>query len=111
LSDWLSRAHYDTLLSGGVKLFLYQRAMIHSKTATVDSIWSTIGTANLDRVSLLGNYEVNVEITDAGMAHLMEKVFLADLSNCRELTLDAWRARPAYARLAEAIIKPLRPLV
>lgn len=111
LTDWLSRAHYDALLSGGVRLFLYQGAMIHSKTATVDSIWSTIGTANLDRVSLLGNYEVNVEVIDESMAHLMEEVFLTDLSNCRELTLDDWRARPAYARLAETIIKPLRPLL
>jgi len=111
LTDWLSRAHYDTLLTGGIKLFLYEGAMIHSKTATVDSIWSTVGTANLDRLSLLGNYEVNVEIVDENMAHLMEDVFRTDLTNCHELTLDEWRARPRYARLAEAIIKPLRPLL
>ena len=111
LTDWLSRAHYDTLLHGGVRLFLYEGAMIHSKTATVDSIWSTIGTANLDRLSLLGNYEVNVEIIDEGMAHLMEDVFRTDLTNCHELTLEEWRRRPRYVRLAEAIIKPLRPLL
>jgi len=111
LTDWLSRAHYDTLLTGGIKLFLYEGAMIHSKTATVDSVWSTVGTANLDRLSLLGNYEVNVEIINENMAHLMEDVFRTDLTNCHELTLDEWRRRPRYARLAEAIIKPLRPLL
>jgi len=111
LTDWLSRAHYDTLLAGGVKLFLYEGAMIHSKTATIDSTWSTVGTANLDRLSLLGNYEVNVEIVDETMAHTMEDVFRTDLTNCHELTLDEWRQRPQYARLAETIIKPLRPLL
>ena len=111
ISDWLSRAHYDTLLSGGVKLFLYEGAMIHSKTATIDSIWSTIGTANLDRLSLLGNYEVNIEIIDEKMARLMEEVFTTDLGNCHELTLANWRKRPRYAQLAEQIIKPLRPLI
>ncbi|MDR2896895.1 MAG: phospholipase D-like domain-containing protein [Propionibacteriaceae bacterium] len=111
LADWLSRAHYDALLTGGVKLFLYQGAMIHSKTASIDSIWSTIGTANLDRVSLLGNYEINVEIIDPSVAAKMEAVFRNDLSNCQALSLDTWRARPYYAQLAESILKPLRPLL
>jgi cardiolipin synthase len=111
LTDWLSRAHYDTLLSGGVKLFLYEGAMIHSKTATIDSIWSTVGTTNLDRVSMLGNYEVNVEFMDEAMARTLEDTFRTDLTNCHELTLDEWRRRPQYAQVAEAILKPLRPLL
>ncbi len=111
LTDWLSRAHYDTLLAGGIRLFLYQGAMIHSKTATIDSVWSTIGTTNLDRVSLLGNYEVNVEIVDPDLAHQLEEAFQTDLGNCHELTLAEWRARPRYAQAAETILKPLRPLL
>jgi cardiolipin synthase len=111
LADWLARAHYERLLAGGVKLFLYQGAMIHSKTATIDGTWSTVGTANLDTVSLVGNYEVNVEVTSADFAALMERVFRTDLANCRPLDLAEWRRRPWYARLSEAILAPLRPLL
>jgi cardiolipin synthase len=111
LADWLARDHYDALLSGGVQLYLYQDAMIHSKTATIDGRWSTVGTANLDTVSLLGNYEVNVEVVDAGCAAVMERVFETDLANCRRLDLAEFRRRPWYQRLSEAILAPLRPLL
>ncbi|MDR0960444.1 MAG: phospholipase D-like domain-containing protein [Propionibacteriaceae bacterium] len=107
MADWLSRARYETLLEGGVKIFLYQKAMIHSKTAVIDSVWSTIGTANLDSLSLLGNYEINLEVFDRSLASTMEDVFTMDLTNCRELSLEEWTQRPFYARLAERILRPL----
>jgi cardiolipin synthase len=110
-ADWLARDHYETLLSAGIKLFLYQGAMIHSKTATVDHTWSTVGTANLDSLSLVGNYEVNVEVISADFAAAMEQVFRTDLANCVRLELGEWRQRPWYARLSEAILAPLRPLL
>ena len=46
----------------------YRDAMVHAKTATIDGTWSTVGTANVDRLSLQGNYEINVEIIDPGLA-------------------------------------------
>jgi cardiolipin synthase len=67
ITDWLSRGFYATLLRGGVTIWRFERAMIHAKTMTVDGRWSTIGTANIDRLSLTGNYEVNVEIFDRGV--------------------------------------------
>jgi cardiolipin synthase len=111
MADWLSRVSYDELLAGGVRLFLYQDAMIHSKTATVDGIWSTVGTANLDRLSLAGNYEINVEMFSEPVAATMERVFANDLQNCVELTRDEWATRSLAARLSEAAIAPLRPLL
>lgn len=111
VADWLSRGFYRLLLSRGVRLFLYQGAMVHAKTATVDGVWSTIGTANIDRLSLVGNYEINVEITDADVAAQMEDIFRMDASNCVELTLRRWRERPLAAKISETILTPLRPLL
>lgn len=111
VADWLSRGFYRLLLSRGIRLFLYQGAMVHAKTATVDGIWSTIGTANLDRLSLLGNYEINVDITDAGVAAEMEAIFAMDAGNCLELTLQEWQHRPLAAKVSEAVLTPLRPLL
>lgn len=111
VADWLSRGFYHLLLSRGVRLFLYQDAMVHAKTATVDGLWSTIGTANLDRLSLMGNFELNVEFLDAEVAAEMERIFDLDGTNCVELTLQEWGSRSWVAKLSEAILSPLRPLL
>ncbi|HEX7736591.1 MAG TPA: phospholipase D-like domain-containing protein [Ktedonobacteraceae bacterium] len=111
LADWLARGLYTQCLNGGVRLFLYQDAMVHAKTATIDGIWSTIGTANLDRLSLLGNFEVNVEIYDAALAQQMETIFLQDSTNARELTLEQWKRRSPLQIFAETVLAPLRPLI
>ncbi|MCB7137531.1 phospholipase D-like domain-containing protein [Cellulosimicrobium marinum] len=111
VADWLSRGLYSALLRGGVRIHLYENAMVHAKTATIDGRWTTIGTANIDRLSLTGNYEVNLEITDRGVAEQMEKVFDVDLTNTRELTLAEWDERSVVAKLGEVLLTPLRPLL
>lgn len=111
VADWLSRGFYTHLLANGVRLFLYQDAMVHAKTATIDGRWATIGTANIDRLSLVGNYELNVEVVDAGLATRMEEIFAMDSGNCRELTLEEWGARPLAAKVSETVLLPMRPLL
>ena len=110
VADWLSRGFYRRLLEGGVRLFLFQNAMVHAKTATIDGIWSTIGTANMDNLSLAFNYELNVEILGAETAEVMETIFSQDLGNCVEVTLEEWERRSIVAKATEAILAPLRPL-
>src|SRR5690606_33026034 len=75
VADWLSRGYYSQLLAAGIRIFRYSGAMVHAKTATIDGNWSTIGTANIDRLSMTGNYEVNVEFIDPAMAAAMERIF------------------------------------
>lgn len=111
VADWISRGYYRALLTGGVRLFLYQGAMVHAKTALIDDAWATVGTANLDNLSLIGNYEVNLEVTDPDMNSKMAEVFQLDLTNCRELTLDEWTRRPLMVKFSEALLKPLGPLI
>ncbi|WP_040157668.1 phospholipase D-like domain-containing protein [Nigerium massiliense] len=111
VADWLSRGFYDLLLRNGVRLFLYQGAMVHAKTATIDGVWSTIGTANIDRLSLVGNYEVNVEIIDHDLASELEKIFAMDSGNCVELSREEWGGRSVVTKISEAVLVPLRPLL
>ncbi len=111
VADWLSRGFYSSLLRGGVRLMLYQSAMVHAKTATIDGQWTTIGTANIDRLSLTGNYEINVELYDSGLAEQMQRVFATDCSNARELTLAEWERRHVAAKFSETVLAPLRPLL
>ncbi len=111
LSDWLSRGFYRSLLQDGVTILLYRNAMIHAKTATIDGSWSTVGSANIDRLSLTGNYEINLEIHDAGFASDMQKIFEFDSRNCKVLTMEEWQHRSFIARFSEVVLVPLRPLL
>jgi len=111
VADWLSRGFYAQLLRHGVRLLLYQGAMVHAKTATIDGQWSTIGTANIDRLSLLGNYEINMEVFNADVARQMEEIFAVDSSNTRELTLPGWRRRHYMVKFSETVLTPFRPLL
>jgi len=111
VTDWLSRGFYGRLLRAGVEIYRYTDHMVHAKTATIDGQWSTIGTANIDRLSLLGNYEINLELLDPGFAGEMQGVFDEDLAKAVPLTLAEWNSRPWVARAYEAILRPLGPLL
>lgn len=110
IADWLSRGYYTGLLRDGIRLFLFHNAMVHAKTATIDGRWSTIGTANIDRLSLAGNYEINAEITSPQVASALEKIFMTDLSNCTEMDLTRWERRSIVAKGTEALLAPWRPM-
>lgn len=111
VADWAARALIQPLLAGGVRIFLFRHAMIHAKTMTVDGRWTTIGTTNLDRLSLTGNYEINLEIYDGDLARAMIDVFAVDMSNSRELTIEEWLGRSRVSRTVERILRPLAPLL
>ncbi|GCE20732.1 hypothetical protein KDK_45320 [Dictyobacter kobayashii] len=109
VADWLSHGFYTQCLKNGIRLLLYSDAMIHAKTATADGKWSTVGTANLDRLSMFGNFEVNMEFYDTDVAEEMEKIFAYDSSRAHELTLKQWEKRPFYWKLGEYMLYTFRP--
>jgi len=111
VADWLSRGYYGEMLAAGVRIFRFQDAMVHAKTCTIDGRWSTVGTANIDRLSMTGNYEINVELIDDSFAAEMERIFRTDLSNCVELTAERWEERGIHKRFTELVLAPLRPLL
>jgi cardiolipin synthase len=111
VADWVSRGYFAQLLESGVRILRFRDAMVHAKTATIDGNWSTVGTANIDRLSLQGNYEINVEFVDPDLAVAMEEIFAVDESNALELTLSEWQARDLHRKFTEIVLKPLRPLL
>jgi cardiolipin synthase len=111
VADWISRGFFSELLASGVQILRYRDAMVHAKTATIDGSWSTVGTANLDTLSLTGNYEINVEIIDEAYAARMEEIFAVDEANALELTLSEWEARDLHRKFTEAFLAPLRRLL
>jgi cardiolipin synthase len=111
VADWISRGYFSQLLGAGVRIFRFKDAMVHAKTSTIDGTWSTVGTANVDRLSLQGNYEINVEVIDEAFAATLEDIYRTDESNCLELTQGEWEARDLHRKFTEMVLFPLRPLL
>jgi cardiolipin synthase len=89
---------YGDLLRAGVRLYEFEPTLIHQKIVIVDEIWSHIGSTNFDARSLSLNEEVGIGIRDATVAKQLKGAFAADLQRSRELSLEAWRARPWRSR-------------
>ena len=84
-----ARMTYDYLLKSGVRIYEYCDRPLHGKVALVDEDWSTVGSSNLDPLSLSMNLEANVLIRDRGFnRQLFER--LEDLSDnhCQVMSVD-----------------------
>lgn len=126
-----SRMLYNYLLRDGVRIHEYCERPLHGKLALVDREWSTVGSSNLDPLSLSLNLEANLVIRDAAFnAQLAEHLETLAHSQCKAVTLQRvlrgywWRAPLIFmafhfTRLFPAIVgwlpahqprlKPLQP--
>jgi cardiolipin synthase len=95
------RSYYEDLLETGVKIFERKTRMLHSKSAVIDGVWSTVGSTNLDWRSLVYNDELNAVVLGPEFARQMNAVFAKDLANSEEITRDQWARRPLKDRLKE----------
>lgn len=96
-----SRASYEELLEGGVRIYEQKHALLHAKTAVFDHALSFVGSANMDMRSFLHNNEVNAVIVGREFALKMETVFERDLRETQEVTRAEWRKRPITDRLKQ----------
>ncbi len=110
---------YHHLLKAGVRIFEYGERPLHAKVALVDGEWATVGSSNLDPLSLALNLEANVFIRDpdfnqalhARLEHLMrahsQEVDAASLGPVSGLALVrsylAFHVMRKFARWARAL--------
>lgn len=104
LADWVARPFFGQLLEAGVEIWLYQHAMIHAKTVIADGFRSIVGTANIDRLSMAGNFEVTVQIDSEEFGEQMEHVFERDLETSRKVNLEEWNSRSRWVRFLERLV-------
>ncbi len=108
---YAGRSFLDRLLAAGVRVFELQDAMPHAKTATIDGVFSTIGSANMDQRSFRLNFEANLFFYGAEVATQLEHDFLSLCSQTKEVTLESRQALSKYQRLAEGVGRVLAPLL
>jgi cardiolipin synthase A/B len=98
---YAGRAAYGDLLGAGAHIYEMQNAVLHSKLAAVDGVWTAIGSSNLDRRSVVFNNEVDAIILGADTASQVEALLQRDMLMSEEVTLQAWGHRPLDERLNE----------
>lgn len=124
-----SRLLYNYLLRDGVTIYEYCQRPLHGKVALVDQQWSTVGSSNLDPLSLALNLEANLFIDDPKFnQQLHEHLQQLSAEHCTHIQLERilrgywWRAPlvfmcfhflrlfPAIAGWLPAHRKNLQPL-
>jgi len=88
-------------LKAGVKIYQRRGALLHSKTALIDGVWSCVGSTNLDWRSFLDNNEVNAVILGRDFAKQMQDMFTQDIEASEAMDLDRWEQRSLMLRLKE----------
>lgn len=95
---------YHYLLSAGVRIYEYCERPLHGKVAVVDDEWATVGSSNLDPLSLSLNLEANVMIRDRDFnARLAEKLQGLIDRNCKEIDIAALN-EPNWWRLMRSFV-------
>ena len=94
---------YDRMLAAGVQVFEYDKAYLHAKVAVIDGHWATVGSSNIDPLSLLLAREANVVVRDAAFAgQLKASLEFAIATAAREIGVRDHRRRAWPLRLISA---------
>jgi cardiolipin synthase len=105
----LTRTGYRALLAAGVRIFEWSGPMLHAKTTVTDTIWTRIGSTNLNWSSLLGNWELDVVIEDPAAAAEMESAFRRDMEQSAEVLSRPIRAPQPFQRVLPSALAIGRP--
>ena len=110
-----SRALYRDLLAAGVMLHEHHLSELHAKVAVVDGRWATVGSSNIDPLSLLMAREANIVVDDAGFASDLLRKLEPAFAAAPALDPDDWQRRPwphrALSWLAYGVVRGIVGLV
>jgi cardiolipin synthase len=96
------RSALSRLAEGGcVRIYERQGALLHSKTALIDGLWSCVGSSNLDWRSFLDNDEINVVVLGREFGQQMQAMFAKDLDASVAIDQATWERRSPMLRFKE----------
>lgn len=103
-----ARPVYETLLCAGIEIHEYAASFLHAKVAVVDAYsakaWATVGSSNLDPLSLLLAREANVVVLDGAFAReLRERLVQAMAEDGKAVNLQEFANRPWHQRLLDRV--------
>lgn len=106
-----SFSYVQECLRAGIKVYLYEAGMLHSKTVMVDDEFVSVGSSNFDFRSFEHNFESNVFIYSREVNEHMAAIFFEDLKRCTRISSARWRQRPRWQKTKESIVRLLSPVL
>jgi cardiolipin synthase A/B len=99
-----ARPVYGALLAAGVEIYEYSTSFLHAKVAVIDSRWATVGSSNLDPLSLLLAREANVVVEDVPFATALQaRLVRAIDEESQPVDASAYAQRPLGQRVRDRI--------
>ena len=111
LLTYASSSYVAGCLRSGIKIYFYEKGMMHSKMMIIDDELSTIGSTNFDFRSFEHNFEGNLLLYSKELNRELASMFIHDQSNSERLAWRIWRSRPAARRIAESAVRLLSPIL
>jgi cardiolipin synthase len=96
--------NFQRLLESGVRIFEYEKTLLHQKVMTVDGVWCAVGSSNFDDRSFETNDEITLGFHDRGLAKRLEEIFERDLADCIELQAQNWKKRGLVHRATDSVL-------
>ena len=100
---YAARPVYEALLKAGVEIYEYSPSFLHAKVAVVDGHWATVGSSNLDPLSLLLAREANVVVEDRAFAAELHSTLTSAMQSESRMDAQLYAARPRSQRIKEHI--------
>ena len=97
--DYATPFLYDNLLKHGVRIAEYEKTMLHGKVAVVDADWATVGSSNLDALSLVLNNEANMVLVNHAEIAALHDAILTAFGEARSIDAKHYAARPVGERI------------
>jgi len=94
---------FGTMLGDGVKIWEYEKTLLHQKVLIVDGVWAAVGSTNFDDRSFDLNDEVNLAVMDPVIAGQLREAFFADLRHARQRNLEEWKNRGAWHKFIDGL--------
>ncbi|MBR6639427.1 MAG: cardiolipin synthase [Muribaculaceae bacterium] len=106
-----SFSYVQECLNSGIKIYLYQAGMLHSKTMIIDNEFCTIGSTNFDFRSFEHNFEGNMFIYSKEINQKMTDIFNNDSSQSIKINSARWRKRPIFDKALASLLRLLSPIL
>lgn len=109
---YATRGLYEQLLAAGIGIYEYQPGEMHAKAAVIDGQWATVGSSNIDPMSLMLSREANVMVHDRNYAQTLAARLKHALEHeSRHITHLDWRKRTwrerVLSRAAYGLVRAL----
>lgn len=98
-----SHHHFGNLLEAGIKIWEYDKTLLHQKVIVVDGVWSCVGSTNFDDRSFSLNDEISMGVLDPQIAAQLRAAFTGDLHHAHQRHLEEWRNRGLWHKLIDGV--------